>query len=186
MTMSRGIVTDDSSARDTNRRLLNHFRLSEFLVAEANLLDRGLLRDWLALLAPDIRYQVPVRASCVSSAVEGGFSSESYLINDDLGGLETRVARFETEHAWAEIPVSRLRHFVSNVSVRSVSDCPEEFEVSSNLLLFRGRSDLREDALLSGARLDRLRSEDGALKLTRRLVLLDHTVLPMRDLAIFL
>jgi PAH dioxygenase small subunit len=40
--------------------------------------------------------------------------------------------------------------------------------------------------LLAGERHDVLRRVDGELRLARRVVLLDHTVLPMDNLAIFL
>ena len=38
-----------------------HFEIERFLTREARLLDQERLHEWLALLAPDIRYQLPVQ-----------------------------------------------------------------------------------------------------------------------------
>jgi hypothetical protein len=62
---------------------------------------------------------------------------------------------------------------------------PDEYEVFSNLLIFRGRLAATEYELFAGEREDLLVKLDGALKLRRRLVLLDHSTLANKNLALF-
>jgi 3-phenylpropionate/cinnamic acid dioxygenase small subunit len=101
---------------------------------------------------------------------------------DDHESMQRRVRRLRSEFAFAEDPPSRTRRLVGNVRVRDDGDA---FAVRSNLLLFRARLD-GPSVLLSGERRDRLRPVDGELRLACRIVLLDHTVLPMENLAVFL
>jgi ethylbenzene dioxygenase subunit beta len=161
-----------------------HYAASvQFLHYEAELLDNGRLADWLQLLADDIDYRVPTRiARTRGSTTE--FSTESYHLLENLATLRARVARFDSGYAVAENPPSRTRRMVSNVRIiESASD--GEHGVRSNLLLAR----VKEDApaqFLSAERHDVLRVTSGRIQLVRRTVFLDHTVLPMEHLAIFL
>jgi phthalate 3,4-dioxygenase beta subunit len=50
-----------------------------------------------------------------------------------------RVKRLATDHAWAEDPPSRTRHFVTNV--RTFRPRADELYVESALLLFRSRGE---------------------------------------------
>ncbi|HLY64600.1 MAG TPA: aromatic-ring-hydroxylating dioxygenase subunit beta, partial [Chloroflexota bacterium] len=96
----------------------------EFLFHEAELLDNLLLPAWLELLTPDIDYRVPVRATVNRSDATRGVSATSYHLLEDYGSLSARVARFDTAHAWAEDPPSRVRRFVSNFRIEP-ADRPE-------------------------------------------------------------
>lgn len=157
---------------------------ARFLYHEAELLDDRRLRDWFNLLTVDIDYRIPTRVTRERAATRPEFSAASFHMIEDYGSLKTRVARLETEYAWAEDPPTRTRRIVSNVRVgESAGD--EEFNVKSNFLLFRAKSDAAP-TLLAGERHDVLRRIEGTLRLARRMVLLDHTVLPMENLAIFL
>jgi 3-phenylpropionate/cinnamic acid dioxygenase small subunit len=91
--------------------------------------------------------------------------------------------RNETPYAWAEDPPSRLRHFVTNVRVREGED--GNLLVRSNLLIFRTRQEQTQPQLLAADKQDVLRREDGNLRLLKRLIYLDHTVIGTHNLAIF-
>jgi 3-phenylpropionate/cinnamic acid dioxygenase small subunit len=156
--------------------------VEEFLFREAELLDAGRYRDWLGLLSIDIDYRIPTRVTRERTALDLQFSETSFHMVEDRGSLETRVARFDTEYAWSENPPSRTRRFVSNVRLASY-DSP--IEVRSNLLFFWARNELPQ-VILSGERHDLIRVEDGALRLAKRSVFLDHTTLPIPNLAVFL
>jgi 3-phenylpropionate/cinnamic acid dioxygenase small subunit len=156
--------------------------VEEFLFKEAELLDAGRYRDWLGLLSADIDYRIPTRATRERTALDLQFSETSFHMVEDRGSLETRVARFDTEYAWSENPPSRTRRFVSNVRLGSY-DPP--IDVRSNLLFFWARDELPQ-VILSGERHDLIRVEDGELKLAVRVVFLDHTTLPIPNLAVFL
>ena len=156
--------------------------VAEWLSREAELLDGGREREWLAMLSPDIVYQVPVRQT-VERARGTGFLEDTFHLDERYGSLEARVKRNETPFAWAEDPPSRIRHFVTNIRVAVVAD--NALEVRSNLLVYRTRADNTVPQLLAGERRDLLRRVDGALLLCRRLVLLDLTAIGTHNLAIF-
>ncbi|WP_300016590.1 aromatic-ring-hydroxylating dioxygenase subunit beta [Pseudonocardia sp.] len=158
--------------------------VQEFMFREADLLDSGRLREWLALLTDDVRYLVPLRTTRERAAGPGWVSAIAHW-DDDLTGLEMRVMRTETEFSWAEDPPSRTRHFVSNIRT-SPGATAEELAVRSNLLFFRSRGDHGGWDLLSAERADVLRRMDGSLRLARREVLLDHSTLPVDSLSVVL
>jgi benzoate/toluate 1,2-dioxygenase beta subunit len=83
----------------------------DFLFHEARLLDEDRFEEWLALFAPECFYWLPL-----SRDQENGLETVS-LIFDDRRLLETRIKR--VRHAWfhAQMPNSRLMHFVSTISV---------------------------------------------------------------------
>lgn len=156
-----------------------------FLMGEAQLLDEHREREWLdSCCADDILYLMPVRETRERGAGDG-FSDEMFYFEEDRGSLELRVRRLETEYAWAEDPPSRTRHFVTNVRIEP-GDSEDELFVRSNLLLYRSQGTDRHYDTVSAERRDVLRREDEGLKLARREILLDHTVLTMHNLSVFL
>jgi phthalate 3,4-dioxygenase subunit beta len=156
----------------------------DFLYAEADLLDRRDLRGWLALLTDDIRYVAPVRVTTAHS-LDGSALADMAHFDEDRYSLRKRVERLETEHAWAEDPPSRTRHFVTNIRCWE-GEGADEVRSESNLLLFRSRGDVREHDLLAGRRNDTLRRTPDGLRLARREVVLDESVLRTQNLAVFL
>lgn len=159
--------------------------VEQFLFREAELLDSGRLPEWLDLLTDDVDYRIPVRITRERAETDQQFSDSSFHMVEDRGSLGTRVARFSTESAWSENPPSRTRRFVSNVRLGPAESEVATLEVTSNLLLFWARENFAP-VLLAGERHDRLRREASAWKLARRTVLLDHTTLPVPNLAVFL
>lgn len=162
-----------------------HDQITGWLIREARLLDHRLLDEWATYLAEDLVYKAPVR---LTRRVQG-FSSEfgeTGHFDDDYGSMTARVKRLTgTKSAWSEDPASRTRRFISNISVWE-TDTPDEYEVSSYLLLTRNRADARDYKQLSAERNDRLRWNGERFLLARRTILLDQVVLGMPNLAIFL
>ncbi|WP_055403928.1 MULTISPECIES: 3-phenylpropionate/cinnamic acid dioxygenase subunit beta [unclassified Mycobacterium] len=166
---------------------VRHLQAHQFLVDEAYLLDAQQYEAWLETMTDDVRYVMPVR---VTTARGAGFDTSPQMahFDEDKYSLSQRVARMGTEHAWAEDPPSRLRHFIANVRTFE-SDDPAQLFVESAELLFRSRGDVNESALLSCGREDVLRWCDGpekTLKLARRNIIADESVLRMQNLAVFL
>lgn len=157
--------------------------VEEFLYREAELLDDGRLREWLALLTEDVRYQVPVRITKEHGAGDG-VSEEMFHLDEDIHSLQLRVERLETGFAWAEDPPSRIRHFVANVRAEVLGD--DEAAVRSNVLVYRSRRDSPAHDVLSAERRDVLRRVDGSWRLARRRVILDSTTVPTLNLSFFL
>ena len=160
-----------------------HLAAHQFLVEEAALLDAADYAGWLELLAEDIRYMMPVR---VTTARGAGFDTLAGMghFDEDLYALRKRVQRLATDHAWTEDPPSRTRHFVTNV--RTFRKEGEDLRVESALLLFRSRGDTREADLLSAGRTDLLRATVDGLRLARREITVDESVLRTQNLAVFL
>jgi phthalate 3,4-dioxygenase beta subunit len=160
-----------------------HLAAHQFLVEEAALLDAADYEGWLALLTEDIRYLMPVR---VTTARGAGFDTLADMahFDEDMYALRKRVQRLATEHAWTEDPPSRTRHFVTNV--RTFRAGAAELLVESALLMFRSRGDTREADLLSAGRSDVLRETGGGLRLARREITVDESVLRTQNLAVFL
>jgi 3-phenylpropionate/cinnamic acid dioxygenase small subunit len=160
-----------------------YFQCLGFLNREAQMLDDNQIRMWFRdMIDPEIDYRVPIRVT--RSRTEGaGFSFAGWHMLDDYSSLEARVARLETEYAWAEDPPSRTRRLVTNVRVVSGESVDE---VTSNLLVYRSRYDAATFNLLVGERHDKLRRTDDGHRLLKRMVLLDQTTVGTHNLAIFL
>ncbi len=158
-------------------------RVVAWLYGESELLDTGQERKWLeTMVSKEVVYQLPLRQT-VERARGTGFASSTFHLDESYGSLMSRVVRNESGFAWAEDPPSRIRHFVTNIRVRQGEN--DQLEVRNNLLIYRTRRDQTQPQLLSGERQDVLRVEDGAMKLLRRTILLDLTVIETHNLAIF-
>lgn len=170
---------------------LRHLQAHQFLVDEAYLLDAQQYEAWLRTLTDDVRYVMPVRVTIARGAsldTPSGRGPGMAHFDEDKYSLSQRVARMGTEHAWAEDPPSRLRHFITNVRTFACDDPGEEtlLLVESAELLFRSRGDVNDGALLSCGREDLLRWCDDCWKLARRTIIADESVLRMQNLAVFL
>jgi phthalate 3,4-dioxygenase subunit beta len=160
-----------------------HLAAHQFLVEEAALLDAADYASWLNLLGEDIRYVMPVRVTTARGADFDSLAEMGHF-DENMYALRKRVQRLATDHAWTEDPPSRTRHFVTNV--RTFRHRTSELRVESSLLLFRSRGDTREPDLISAGRTDLLRETGDGLKLARREILVDESVLRTQNLAVFL
>lgn len=155
-----------------------------FVYAEAAALDERRHHDWLAMLTEDVVYRMPVRTTTAHS-LDDSLLPDMAHFDEDRYSLVKRVERFDTEHAWAEDPPSRTRRFVTNVRGWQ-GEVEDELLVAANVLLFRSRGDRHPHDLLSAGRRDTLRRVDGELKLARRELAIDESVLRTQNLAVFL
>jgi ethylbenzene dioxygenase beta subunit len=172
--------TPPDSRNDQPRALYNE--ILDWVYREAELLDDLREREWLeTMVAPDIVYQMPIRQT-VKRASGRGFLVNAYHLDESYGSLLSRIQRTETEFAWSEDPPSPSRHFVSNLRLCGIREA--DIEIKSNLLLFRSRGDHPEPTLLAAERQDRLTRIGGTLRLRRRVVLLDLTVLETHNLSV--
>lgn len=167
---------------------IRHLQAHQFLVDEAYLLDAQQYEAWLDTLTDDIDYSMPVRVTTARGAGSGTSAFPKPGMDhfaEDKYSLSQRVARMGTEHAWAEDPPSRLRHFITNVRTFPGDD-EAHLVVESAELLFRSRGDVNEAALISCGREDVLRRCGDRWKLARRAIVVDESVLRMQNLAVFL
>lgn len=161
-----------------------HQNACQFLIGEAELLDDRRYQEWLELLTEDVVYRMPVRVTTAHS-LQGSLLEDMGHFNEDLYSLSKRVERLNTEHAWTEDPPSRTRHFVTNIRTYP-GDQDGEVRVKSYVLMFRSRGDVRAPDFISAEREDVLRLVDGELRLARREVCVDESVLRTQNLAVFL
>lgn len=174
----------DMSTRPLSVGSVEHTAAVDFLNYEAELLDDLAERQWLdECVSHNVIYQLPLRQTVERSRGDG-VAVGMYHLNEDYGSLNSKVKRNETAYAWAEDPPSRVRHFVTNIRVRH-GENEGTLAVRSNILIYRTRQDQTTPQLLSGERHDVLGEEDGQLRLQRRSVVLDLTVIGTHNLAIF-
>ena len=160
--------------------------VEDLLYEEAELLDDRRFHQWLDLFTDDLHYWMPVRENRNSREVAEELSKpgETAFFEDTKETLRMRVARLDTGTAWAETPPSRTRHLISNIRVKGANG-HSEFDVHSNFLVYRTRLDTDQDIYV-GTRQDTLRRVGGQLKIARRTIILDQTILDARNISIFL
>lgn len=156
-----------------------------FLYEEATLLDQIRLQEWSERLATDLIYTVPLRQTRTNAELSATIVRSVQHYHDDYRSILGRILRLSGKSAWAEDPPSRTRRLVTNVFVEE-TDKPDEFVVTSYLLLTRSRFKDHHVDIISGERRDVLRLSDEGFKLARREVILDQAVLGTPNLAVFL
>jgi 3-phenylpropionate/cinnamic acid dioxygenase small subunit len=171
--------------------------VEQFLFHEARLLDERRFHDWLRLFTDDVHYWMAARANRYprSSKAIAILEADRYaeedrvgvaelgLFDEDIESLTARVARLDTGMAWAEDPPSRTRHLITNVELAPDAS-NSEATVYSNFIVYRSRGETEQDFYV-GARVDRLRSIDGAWKIANRRLTLDQHVLTAKNLSVF-
>ena len=147
--------------------------VEQFLYREARLLDERRFHEWLELFTDGVRYWMAGRRNRYPKSskaiaildpnryVEEDLTEDAELaiLDENKQTLSARVARLDTGMAWAEDPPSRTRHLLANIEVEP-GDAASEFEVYSNLIVYRSRSETEQDFYV-GARRDVLRRVDG-------------------------
>jgi 3-phenylpropionate/cinnamic acid dioxygenase small subunit len=161
--------------------------VSEFLYWESDLLDDRRYTEWLDLLADDFTYCMPLRLNVpyadadAKSATKAG--EDMCWFDEPKETVELRVMQLMTGLHWAEEPVSRVAHLVTNIRIEEVVG--DEVRLSSRFLVYRNRV-ADETDLLVGRRNDTLRRDPACgWKVVRRHLLLDQTVLLAKNLSIF-
>jgi 3-phenylpropionate/cinnamic acid dioxygenase small subunit len=168
-------------------RLLLTQEIASFLYAEAELLDERRHDEWLALLADDIRYWMPMRRNVKYGDTEREFTRETEDISWFDEGKDTlirRVRQIQTGIHWAEEPQSRITHMVSNVALGAVAPDEREVTAKSRFLIYRNRVETETD-LLVGKREDTLRRDGDGWLISRRKIILDQNVLLTKNLTFF-
>ena len=179
-----------SDASDRIAHVLLKETIEDFLYHDAELLDERRYEEWLELLAEDVRYWMPMRRNVKFGELHREFTRMGQDINWFDEGKETltrRVKQILTGVHWAEEPLSRLCHMVSNVQLLSVTPSamePAEVTVKSRFLIYRNRVETETDILV-GKREDVLRRANGDWKIAQRKIVLDQSVLLTKNLTFF-
>jgi len=156
--------------------------VEQFLYSEVQLLSERRYREWLDLLAEDIRYWMPVRETRDGDGNGIAGPEGLAIFDDDKTFLAARVERFYSDVAHAEQPPSRVRYFVSNVVLRARGD--GALDVGCNLLVYPARLE-KTESFFVGRREDVLRrNAAGGWLIAQRKVVLDQVLLP-RSISLF-
>jgi 3-phenylpropionate/cinnamic acid dioxygenase small subunit len=164
--------------------------VEDLFYTEADLLDGRHYEEWLTLFTQDVRYWMPLRknVSLRDQSQDSSGSDEIGWFDDDKATLEKRVKQLMTGIHWAEEPISRVAHVISNVRLmerRDTLDDGETMPVSSRFFVYRNRLETETDFLV-GRREDLLRRENGNLKVASRTIFIEQSVLLAKNLTIFL
>ena len=177
-------------ANDPLAMLLLKQDVESFLYHEANLLDDRRYEDWLDLLTDDVRYWVPMRRNVKFGELEREFTREGQDINwfdEGKTTLTQRVQQILTGVHWAEEPLSRISHLVTNVEITdatpSAADA-RDVSVRCRFIIYRNRVATETDILV-GRREDELRRVEGQWRIAQRRVFLDQNVLLAKNLTFF-
>ncbi|MFZ5836390.1 MAG: 3-phenylpropionate/cinnamic acid dioxygenase subunit beta [Pseudomonadota bacterium] len=180
-----------SAAESAMAALLLQREIENFYYHEAELLDDRRFEEWLDLLSDDIVYFMPLRRNVKYGAQEELENSragrDAAWFDEGKHTLTQRVAQLKTGIHWAEEPLSRVRHLVTNVQISddgASKDGAREVGVKSRFLVYRNRVDDETDIFV-GQRTDRLRRTDAGWKVARREILLDQSTLLAKNLTIF-
>ena len=152
------------------------FRLHGFLLNEAELLDDRRWTDWLALLADDFEYLLPMPVTRDNPWVSA-YDEDAYLQAENRETLDAWMERLSPENietAWSENPPARIRHFVTNIRPRP-SKVDGEVNVRSNVLISIARGD-EQPVLFAAERKDTLRKDGEGWKLASRRVYLEQNL----------
>jgi 3-phenylpropionate/cinnamic acid dioxygenase small subunit len=160
-------------------------QLQDFLIDEIELLDGDQLTGWLDLLDDGIFYHAPVRITRLRGKGEQ-FHRDMNWFHETKPSLSFKIKRFEeTGSAWAGDPAPRVRRLMTNVVVHK-TDVDGLFQVTSNILLSISRGNEFTVDTVTAKRLDLISTETQTLKITRRTIYLDHTILGVPSLSFFI
>src|SRR5262249_4425367 len=141
-------------AREVMAELLLERDVAQFLYREAELLDERRYEEWLDLLTDDVRYWMPMRRNVKLGELEREFTREGQDVNwfdEGKDTLRRRVQQILTGVHWAEEPLSRICHMLSNVQLLAATPSvvePAEVTVKSRFLVYRNRVETETDILV--------------------------------------
>jgi 3-phenylpropionate/cinnamic acid dioxygenase small subunit len=165
--------------------------IEDFLYREADLLDQRRFKEWLDLITDDIIYFMPMRRNVKFGQQEERENTRAgegiSWFDEDKWTLGKRVEQILTGVHFAEEPLSRVCHMVSNVQMLKITpslDEPFEVVVRSRFLIYQNRVE-HENYTFVGKRTDTLRYVDRDWKIARREIILDQNVLLAKNLSIF-
>jgi 3-phenylpropionate/cinnamic acid dioxygenase small subunit len=164
--------------------------IEEFLYHEADLLDGRKFREWLDLLAEDLVYFMPIRRNVKFGEHEERENTRQgegiSWFDEDKWTVTKRVEQILTGVHYAEEPLSRVTHMVSNVrllDVKPSAEDPTEVTVGCRFLVFQSRVEY-ENYTFIGRRTDVLRRNGDSWLIARRELILEQNVLLAKNLSI--
>lgn len=165
--------------------------IEEFFYDEAELIDNRNFEAWLDVLHEDLRYFMPMRhnvkfgqhAEREDTKEDAGIS----WFNEDKWTVGKRVEQILTGVHYAEEPLSRTTHMITNVQVLNATpdaDGAQKVQTSCRFLTYLNRVEY-ETYTFIGKRYDTLVKEGSDWKVLHRRIILDQNVLQAKNLSTF-
>ena len=187
--MNRGLNMSAPERSEAYLRLCQDVAL--FFYEEAELIDERKFEDWLDCLHDDVTYFMPMRRNVKfgqhdareNTRIDHGIS----WFNEDKWTLTKRVEQILTGVHYAEEPLSRVSHLITNVCVTGADpsfEAPETVSTSCRFLVYLNRVE-NETYTFVGKRYDKLLRAGAGWKITYREIVLDQNVLQAKNLTTF-
>ncbi|HET8996266.1 MAG TPA: 3-phenylpropionate/cinnamic acid dioxygenase subunit beta [Acetobacteraceae bacterium] len=164
--------------------------IEDFLYGEADLLDQRRFTEWLDLLADDLVYFMPIRRNVKFGQHEERENTRQgegiSWFDEDKWTLTKRVEQILTGVHYAEEPLSRVTHMVSNVRLLDVqpsAEAPQQVTVGCRFLVHQNRVEYETYSFI-GRRTDVLRRAGESWQIARRELILEQNVLLAKNLSI--
>ena len=157
--------------------------VSRFYGRETALLDAHDYARWIPLLEPEFVYRIPVTVTRDDPS-QSPFVAGAYLLDESRDSLANLWARrLEPDHidfSWGEVPLQRVRRFVSVLSVADTGRADEVSVTSNVLVAVVHQSD--PVVMTAAGRHDILRRRGDGWGLVERTVHLDESVVRLPHL----
>ncbi|GCE43952.1 Aromatic-ring-hydroxylating dioxygenase, beta subunit [Rhodococcus wratislaviensis] len=157
--------------------------VSRFYGRETALLDAHDYARWIPLLEPEFVYRIPVTVTRDDPS-QSPFVAGAHLLDESRDSLANLWARrLEPDHidfSWGEVPLQRVRRFVSVLSVADAGRADEVSVTSNVLVTVVHQSD--PVVMTAAGRHDILRHRGDGWGLVERTVHLDESVVRLPHL----
>lgn len=165
--------------------------VAEFYYTEANLLDERHFEAWLALLHENIEYFMPMRRNVKfgqhAERENTRQGSDISWFDEGKWTLTKRVEQILTGVHYAEEPLSRTTHFITNVRVLDIDESDSRarlINTSCNFMVYLNRVEYEVNTL-AGKRYDTLISTGDSYQILKRKIILDQNILLVKNLTTF-
>lgn len=179
------------SSEDRIRYFSLNQEIEHFFYREAELIDNRRFDEWLDLLHCDIRYFMPMRRNVkfgqhakLENTREG---EDMSWFDEGKWSLGKRVEQILTGVHYAEEPLSRVSHLITNVQVIDVDPSlgqPSEVRTSCRFMVYLNRVEY-ETYTFVGKRYDRLVRDGNDWRIIHREIILDQNILLAKNLTTF-
>lgn len=165
--------------------------VSDFYYQEADLIDERQFKEWLELLHDDVKYFMPMRRNVkFGQHAERENTRQGQDISwfdEGKWTLTKRVEQILTGVHYAEEPLSRTSHLLSNVRVLDISTTEEGrrlVKTSCRFLVYLNRVEYEVNTM-AGKRYDTIIETAEGWKVLDREIILDQNVLLVKNLTTF-
>ncbi|WP_349975848.1 3-phenylpropionate/cinnamic acid dioxygenase subunit beta [Pseudomonas sp. WHRI 8519] len=165
--------------------------IASFFYYEADLMDERRYNEWLDLLHEDIKYFMPMRRNVKfgqhAEKENTKLGSDISWFDEGKWTLTKRVEQILTGVHYAEEPLSRISHLITNVRVLEQSKDENGLrtvKTSCRFMVYLNRVEYEVNTMV-GKRYDTLVETEDGWRVLEREIILDQNVLLVKNLTAF-